>query len=89
MKHAGSEALSSLKPLLDALREHRGLVEKSPGCFYLRSGAFLHFHEDPAGLFADVKEDSSAFARYRVTTRAEQRTFLARVKRALKALPVR
>ncbi len=83
MKHAGTEALAKLRPVLDALREHRGLVERTPGSFYLRSKGFLHFHEDPLGLFADLKEDLVSFSRYRVTSRLEQRELLARVKRCL------
>ena len=39
-------------------RELRGcpeLTERSRGTFYKKSQAFVHFHEDPAGLFADVR----------------------------------
>jgi hypothetical protein len=89
MKHAGRRTLTTLGPLLRALREHPVLVEKSPGTFYVKSKAFLHFHEDPAGLFADVKEDLLTFARYRVSTRAEQIELLARIKRCLSGLAVR
>jgi hypothetical protein len=89
MKHAGRRTLTTLDPVLRALREHPVLVEKSPGTFYVKSKAFLHFHEDPAGLFADVKEDLLTFARYRVSTRAEQKKLLARVKRCLSGLAVR
>ena len=32
-----------------------GLTERTPGTFYRRSRAFLHFHADPAGIFADVR----------------------------------
>jgi hypothetical protein len=85
MKHAGLLALSNLEPLLRALRAHAVLVEKTPGAFYLKSRAFLHFHEDAAGLFADLKEDLLNFKRYRVSTRTEQREFLSRVNRCLKA----
>jgi hypothetical protein len=52
------------------------LVEKRPGTFYLRSKAFIHFHEDPAGLFADVRLDGIDFARHRVSTRREQGNLL-------------
>ena len=84
MKHAGKEALASLGPVLEALREHRALVERTPGSFYLRSKAFIHFHEDPSGLFADLKEDLVSFSRYRVTTRAERRALVARINGSLK-----
>jgi hypothetical protein len=54
MKHAGAAALDSLEPLLIRIRAHAALKEKSRGCFYLKQKGFLHFHEDPAGMFADL-----------------------------------
>lgn len=83
MKHAGSEALDRLEGLLDDLRVLEGLVEKKRGVFYRRSRAFLHFHEDPGGLYADVRLEEPDFSRLRVSTRAEQRALLARVRRAV------
>jgi hypothetical protein len=55
MKHAGPMALDRLADLLAHLRRHADLVERRPGVFYRRGRAFLHFHEDPAGLFADLR----------------------------------
>ena len=52
MKHAGPAALDRLDPLLAEIRTLPGLVEKGRGVFYRRGKAFLHFHEDPAALFA-------------------------------------
>ena len=49
--------LEPLADLLASLRELDGLTERSPGTFYRKSNAFLHFHVDPAGLFADLKLD--------------------------------
>jgi hypothetical protein len=89
MKHVGRDAPANLKPVLDALRERDALDEKSPASFYLRSKAFVHFHDDAAGLFADLKEDLVSFTRHRVTTAAEQGAFLARVDRCLNALKAR
>lgn len=63
MKHAGSAVLEGLAPLLARLRAIEGLVERRPGVFYHRSRAFLHFHEDPAGVFADVRFDGVEFER--------------------------
>ena len=60
MRHAGTNALDSLEPLLQELRAVPGLVERSRGIFYRKSKSFLHFHEDPAGLFADVREVNGA-----------------------------
>jgi hypothetical protein len=56
MKHAGKDALDALEPLLGSLRGLPGLREKSRGTFYVKSRAFLHFHEDPKGLFADIRD---------------------------------
>jgi len=58
MKHAGPAALDQREPLLALLRDLPELREKSRGTFYRGSRAFLHFHEDPAGLFADVRIDA-------------------------------
>jgi hypothetical protein len=78
MKHAGAAALDQLEPLLAEIRALPGLKEKSRGVFYRGSKAFLHFHEDPAGLFADVRLGAD-FDRYRVETEEERMAFLSRV----------
>ncbi len=84
MKHAGSEALDTLAPLVAAIRALPGLKEKGRGVFYRKSRAFLHFHEDPAGLFCDVRLEAGAdFTRRRVSTPAEREALLAEVKAAL------
>jgi hypothetical protein len=84
VRHATPAALDRLEPLLAELRGVEGLREKKRGTFYRGSSAFLHFHEDPAGLFADVKLAGSDFTRLRVATAAEQRALLAAVRRALR-----
>jgi hypothetical protein len=85
MRHASPDDHEQLDGLLAALRATDSLTEKSPGAFYHRSKAFLHFHTDPSGLFADVRTDSSgSFERVRVTTKAEQRQLLSTVRTALK-----
>ena len=85
MRHARTEALDELEGLLATLRTLDGLREKNRGVFYRRSQAFLHFHEDPAGLYADTRLSGSGFERFRVTTAAEQATFVRRVRAALGA----
>ena len=55
MKHAGPAALDGLDPLLGEIRTREGLKEKRRGVFYRGGKAWLHFHEDPAGMFADLK----------------------------------
>ena len=83
MKHARTDALDRLEPLLEQLRAVDGLTEKSRGVFYRKSKAFLHFHEDPTGDYADVRFDGVVFERVRATTASEQRVLLRRVTAAL------
>lgn len=81
MKHATGAALDLLEPLLAQIRALEGLKEKSRGVFYLRSRAFLHFHEDPKGLFADVRNaDGSDFERIDVTGEPGRARLLAAAK---------
>ena len=82
MKHASDRALDSIEPLLCEIRELNGLVERKRGIWYLRSRAFLHFHEDPAGLFADLKVGPE-FQRFRVVTGREHGRLLRRVQSLL------
>ncbi|MGF1460635.1 MAG: hypothetical protein ACFBSG_16615 [Leptolyngbyaceae cyanobacterium] len=71
MKHASPAALEALAPLLERVRHYiPPLKEKAVGKFYLKSSAFLHFHEDPAGLFADLKVNGE-WQRYAVNTESE------------------
>ncbi|WP_133648294.1 hypothetical protein [Paraburkholderia flava] len=82
MKHAGSASLDQLDNTLGLLRELPGLSEKSRGVFYRRGKAFLHFHEDPTGLYADLRA-GDVFERYPVNTAAERAKFVALVRVAL------
>ena len=83
MRHATPAALDALEPLLAELRGVAALCEKKRGTFYRGARAFLHFHEDPAGLFADVRLAGDDFTRLRVSTRAEQRALVAALRKAL------
>ena len=89
MKHATATALAQLSDVLVDLRTIPGLVERTPGSFYRGSKAFLHFHEDPAGLFADAKLAhgtlDAAFERCAVNTATERRAFVAAVRQAVEA----
>ena len=86
MKHAGAQALEALEPLLQELRTIPGLVEHKRGIFYRGATAFLHFHEDPAGLFADLRNGSD-FERCAVNTKAEIARLLRAARAAAAALP--
>lgn len=81
MKHAGEAALDTLEPLLREMRVLPALNEKKRGIFYRKRDAFLHFHEDEAGLFADLKVGGD-YRRFRVLTAAERKAFLAAAKKA-------
>ena len=82
MMHAGPVALDALEPLSAALRKHDALTERKRGIFHRRSAAFCHYHEDPAGFFADLR-GPDAWRRYPITTQAERRSFLRDVKKLL------
>ena len=82
MKHAGAQTLRQLSDLLEQIRQRPGLKEKKLGIFYCRSKSFLHFHEDPAGLFADVGFGND-FERLPVNTKKEWKALLSAIDRAL------
>jgi len=79
MRHATAEGLDQVEPMLAQLRLVPGLVEKNRGTFYRKSRAFLHFHEDPSGLHADVRFNEE-FERVRVESNAEQQALLSRIR---------
>ncbi|HWO01222.1 MAG TPA: hypothetical protein VNS63_18325 [Blastocatellia bacterium] len=82
MRHAQEAALDTIEDLLVARRRHQSLTERKRGAFYRKSAGFVHFHEDPAGMFADLKVDGE-WKRLRVTTRREQKQFLSELASAL------
>lgn len=88
MRHAGPATLERIAPLLEALRARPALRERRPGVFSLGSRAFLHFHDDPAGVFADVRL-AEGFVRQRVSTAAEQAELLGRIDDCLAAVEAR
>jgi hypothetical protein len=79
VRHARPEALDRLETMLGHLREMPGLTEKTRGVFYRKSKAFLHFHEDPTGLYADVRFGRE-FDRFKVETDGEREALLARIQ---------
>ena len=87
MRHATAEDLIEIGDLLTDLRAIDGLVEKSPGTFYRRSRACLHFHADPAGLYADVRLDRDDFERRPVHTRAQRDELVRDVRASTTSTP--
>ncbi len=77
MKHAGPAALDDLRELIKSI-QWRGLKERAPGVSYRSGKAWLHFHEDKAGLFADIRVNSE-WERFRVSSPDERATLLALV----------
>lgn len=84
MKHASDNALDCLGSLLEDLRKLPSLKEKRRGIFYRKSIAFLHFHEDLEGLYADVRAGSE-WERFPVATKSQQRALLSRVNSIMRS----
>jgi hypothetical protein len=84
MIHATEGALDRLEPLLQKIRHFDSLQEKSRGVFYKKSRAFLHFHEDPSGLFADIRV-ADDWERLPVSDKTQQSQLLKCLEKALEA----
>jgi hypothetical protein len=82
MKHASEAALERIQPVLLELRQLEGIKERKPGIFYRKSSALIHFHEDPAGIFADVSRDRE-WLRLPLNRASERRQFVRLVKEIL------
>lgn len=76
MKHAGPDALDSIEDILQEVRAYSALRERKRGVFYHKSSAFLHFHEDPKGMFADLKL-GDRFTRFALSEGEDRERFLA------------
>ena len=88
MKHAGPDTLDRISALLAELRERQALREVRPGVFALKSRAFLHFHDDPSGIFADIRL-AETFVRLPVTSRTQQLELLDRIDESLSSIESR
>jgi hypothetical protein len=82
VRHATPATLDAIETLLAGIRRVPGLRERVRGIFYKKSIAYLHFHEDPAGLFADVKL-AGAWKRIDVSSSRAKKDLLTAVKRDL------
>jgi len=78
VKHAGPSTFARISLLLRELRARPQIEEKRPGVFYLKSRAFLHFHDDPSGIFADVLFTKD-FVRVPVSSRSQQADLLEQI----------
>jgi len=84
VKHAGPAALVRLDSVLRQVRELDALRERKRGSFDSRFGVTLHFHEDPTGLYADLRSAGKT-ERHRVTTVAERAAVVRLLRAALRA----
>ena len=83
MRHAGAAALDRLDGLLQQVRRrHPQLKERKRGAFYRGGRGWLHFHEDPAGLFADLKV-ADEWVRLPVNAATERAALLRRLEETL------
>ena len=80
MRHAREEDLDRIEDLLAQVRALPGLVEKKRGVFYRKSRSFLHFHEDPKGMFADISDPDE---RIDVTNTAGRAELMAKARKRL------
>ncbi len=85
MKHATDAALDAIADLLAQIRTVPGLVEKKRGVFYRKGKAFLHFHEDPAGMFGDLRV-ADVWERFNVSAPDERLQFQGRLEVFVSAL---
>lgn len=77
--------LELLQPLLEVLRQNPALEETGVGEFRVKGRDFLHFHETPQGIFADVLL-AKGRVHMSVTTPADQQELLARIDEVLESL---
>ena len=80
MRHARDADLDRLEDLLAQIRALPDLREKKRGVFYRKSRGFLHFHEDPKGMFADISDPDE---RIDVTHAAGKAALMAAARRRL------
>lgn len=89
MRHARADDLGRVDGLLAQLRAIDGLKEKSRGVFYVKSKAFLHFHEHEGDIVCDLRLDGIDFDRRIVTSAAAQKTLVQDVRSVLATPAVR
>ena len=77
--------IQKLAPLLRMLRSYEILEEVRETKFHLNGRDFIHFHDEPDGLFADVLLAKGRI-RASVSSRSEQAELMERIHQKLDAL---
>lgn len=80
-----TETLNKLEPLLRFLRSYEVLEETSETRFLLKGRDFIHFHDDPDGLWADARLTKGRI-RLSVASQSEQGELMEMITRKLDAL---
>ena len=78
--------LETPAPLLGFLRSYDVLEETSGPKFLLRGKDFIHFHDDPDGLWADTRLSKEGRVRMSVATREEQGELMGKIANTLDVL---
>lgn len=78
-------SLETLATLLSVLRGYSVLKEVRPTAFHLEGRDFIHFHEEPNGIFADVLL-ARGRVRMPVSSAADQAELLGRIEEKLSSL---
>ena len=81
-------SLDQIAPLVDVLRANPALEEVRPLTFNLNGREFLHFHDYPHGVTADVRL-TRRVVRMRVVSEAEQAELLGQIDDCLSKLESR
>jgi hypothetical protein len=77
--------LECIAPLIEVLRGYAFLHEVRPTVFHVKGGDFIHFHETPDGVVADLRL-ARCRVRMPVSTQPEQFELLERIDDALASL---
>lgn len=77
-------SLDQIAPLLEVLRANPALVEVRPTMFHLNGREFLHFHDYPNAVWADVRLTKRT-VRMRVSSPMEKADLLAQIDACLSA----
>lgn len=80
--------LDAIVPLLEVLRAHPALREARPTEFELDGREFVHFHDEPDGVVADVRLAKGRVS-MPVSSSAEQAELLDRIDESLSSLEAR